>query len=86
MMTTVSSQGRITVPIQIREALVLTPGTKLEIELVEGGNFVARKTEKDSFFTNFQGLAAKKKVSYSDSLEAMNYLRGPAEVDDVLTP
>jgi AbrB family looped-hinge helix DNA binding protein len=83
MTTTVSSKGQITVPIQVREALGLIAGTKLEIELVEGGNFVARKIGKDSFFTQFQGMAAKKKVPYANGLEAMEVLRGPVETGDV---
>ena len=44
MTTTISSKGQITVPVRIREALGLVPGTRLELELGPGATFVARNT------------------------------------------
>jgi AbrB family looped-hinge helix DNA binding protein len=82
MITTISSKGQITVPVHVREALGLVPGTKLELELGPAGTFVARKTGGESFYSKFQGMAGKVKVPFRNSREAMEMLRGPAEKSD----
>lgn len=81
MTTTISSKGQITVPIHVREALGLAPGTRIELELGPNGTFVARKAGGPSFFSKFQGIG--KAVPYRDSDEAMEVLRGPVESGDV---
>ena len=83
MTTTISSKGQITVPIQVREALGLAPGTKIELELGPDGTFVARKAGGPSFFAKFQGIGKAGKVPYRDSREAMEVLRGPVERGDL---
>ena len=40
----VTSKGRVTIPIAIRAAKGLQPGTEVEFELVEGGVVVRRST------------------------------------------
>lgn len=79
MTTTISSKGQITVPVGVREALGLVPGTKIELKLGPGGTFIARKTSAGSFFSGFQGIGKQAKVPYRDSREAMDVLRGPVE-------
>ncbi len=85
MTTTISSKGQITVPVEIREALGLSPGTRLEIRLGPGGTFLAEKVQKESFFARFQGIGSKSHTIYRDSNEALNTLRGeivPGDVDE----
>ncbi len=83
MKTTISSKGQITVPIELRELLGLTRGTKLSFEAGPRGTLVARKTSDGSFFAKFQGAGKKARVPYRDSGEAMDLLRGSAEKGDV---
>jgi AbrB family looped-hinge helix DNA binding protein len=80
MTTTISSKGQITVPVNIRDALGLTPGTKLEIELGPDGVFLARKVASEDFFAKFQGIGIP---VFRDGDEAMEILRGPVEPGDI---
>ena len=81
MTATISSKGRITVPATIREAIGLTAGTQLELQLGPAGTFVARKAAKQSHFAKFRRIAAKH--GPSNSREAMNILRGRVNRGDV---
>jgi len=81
MTTTISAKGQITVPVNVREALGLVAGTKIELSLGPKGTFVARKASRGSFFAQFRGVG--KNVPYRNSLEAMDVLRGPVEKGDV---
>lgn len=83
MTTTISSKGQITVPVGVREALGLLPGTKLELKLGPKGTFIAQKASGVSFFAHFQGIGKKARVPYRNSREAMDVLRGPVEKGDV---
>jgi AbrB family looped-hinge helix DNA binding protein len=83
MTTTISSKGQVTVPVELRELLGLTPGTKLAFEAGPRGTLVARKASQGSFFARFQGAGKKPSVPYRDSPEAMDTLRGPVENGDV---
>lgn len=83
MTTTISSKGQITVPIELRELLGLTPGTKLAFEAGPRGTLVARKTSEGSFFAKFQGAGKKARVPYRDSEQAMEVLRGSVQKGDV---
>lgn len=80
MVTTISSKGQITVPASIREALGLTAGTRLELRLGPNGSFVTRKTQTESHFTKFRGMA--KAGGFPDSDTAMQALRGSVEKGD----
>jgi AbrB family looped-hinge helix DNA binding protein len=83
MTTTISSKGQITVPVEIREALGLAPGTRIDIRLGPSGTFLATKAKETSFFAKFKGVAGKRKVPYGDSIEAMDLLRGNVSSGDV---
>lgn len=83
MTTTISSKGQITVPIRVRDALGLVPGTKLELELGPQGTFVARKASEQSFFSKFQGIGKAAKVPWRNSREAMDALRGKVPKGDM---
>lgn len=83
MTTTISSKGQITVPVDVRVALGLLPGTKLSLKLGPRGTFIAQKASGESFFTKFQGIGKKAGVPYRDSDEAMDVLRGPVEKGDL---
>ncbi len=60
MTTTISSKGQITVPIEIRKALALRPGVKLQVRLGKHSDFVVSKSMANSFFARFQGVARKR--------------------------
>ena len=83
MTTTISSKGQITVPVGVRVALGLLPGTKLSLKLGPKGTFIAQKASGESFFTQFQGIGKKASVPYLDSRAAMDVLRGPVETGDL---
>lgn len=81
MTTTISRKGQITVPATIREAIGLTAGTELELQLGPAGTFVARKAAKRSHFAKFRGIASKR--GPGSSKEAIKMLRGHVERGDV---
>lgn len=83
MTTTISRKGQITVPVEIREALGLEPGTRIEICMGPSGTFVATKAKETSFFAKFKGVADHRKTSYADSIGAMDLLRGKVPSGDV---
>jgi AbrB family looped-hinge helix DNA binding protein len=83
MTTTISSKGQITVPIEIREALGLAPGTRIDIRLGPSGTFLATKAKETSYFAKFKGVAGKRMLPYADSAEAMDLLRGKVPSGDV---
>lgn len=83
MTTTISSKGQITVPVEIREALGLAPGTRIDIQLGPSGTFVATKAKEESFFAKFKGIAGKRKLPYADSRKVMELLRGKVASGDV---
>ncbi|MBJ7392552.1 MAG: AbrB/MazE/SpoVT family DNA-binding domain-containing protein [Chthoniobacterales bacterium] len=81
MTTTISSKGQITVPVGIREAIGLVPGTRLELELGPGATFVARKASKESHFAKFRAMAKDRGLGGSKA--AMKALRGTVERGEV---
>lgn len=83
MITTISSKGQITVPVELRALLGLTPGTKLAFEVGPRGTLLARKASDGSFFAKFQGTGKRAHMPYRDSGQAMEVLRGPVEKGDV---
>jgi antitoxin PrlF len=83
MTTTISSKGQITVPVEIREALGLEPGTRIDIRLGPSGTFLATKAKEVSFFAKFKGVAGKRNLPYADSVNAMDLLRGKVSLGDV---
>ena len=83
MTTTISSKGQITVPVEIREALGLAPGTRIDIQLGPSGTFLATKAKEESFFAKFKGIAGNRKLPYADSNTAMDLLRGEVRPGDV---
>ncbi len=83
MTTTISSKGQITVPVEIRQALGLAPGTKIELKLGPKGAFIGKKASGGSFFSKFQAIGKDAEVPYRDSREAMDVLRGPVEKGDL---
>ena len=80
---TVAERGQITLPKAVRDALGLTKGTKLKVE-VEGGRIVLRKDVGDAVarlrgrFKLAEGLASTD--------EAMRALRGRAPGDPYPLP
>ena len=83
MTTTISSKGQITVPVSVRKALGLLPGTKIVLKLGTKGTFIAKKSAGGSFFSHFQGIGKTAKVPYRDSRAAMDVLRGPVGKGDL---
>lgn len=82
MDATVAERGQITLPKAVRDALGLTKGTKLKIE-VEGGRIILRKDVSDAL----SRLRGKYKLDgFANTDEAMRAIRGRAPGDPYLPP
>ena len=73
MQSTISSKGQITVPATIRSELGLSPGTKVEFELREGGVFLRKGGSADHPVDRVFGVLQLSK-SVDETIEEM---RGP---------
>jgi AbrB family looped-hinge helix DNA binding protein len=82
MEATVAERGQITLPKAVRDALGLTKGTKLTIE-VEGGRIVMRK-DVDDALSRLRGRLPLDGFANTD--EAMRAIRGHAPGDPYLPP
>jgi len=82
MEATVAERGQITLPKAVRDALGLTKGTKLTIEL-EGGRIVMRK-DVDDALSRLRGRLPLD--GFADTDEAMRAIRGHAPGDPYLPP
>ena len=83
MEATVAERGQITLPKAVRDALGLTKGTKLKVEL-EGGRIVLRKDVGDTI-SRLRGRF-KLAEGYKSTDEAMRALRGRAPGDPYPAP
>jgi AbrB family looped-hinge helix DNA binding protein len=83
MEATVAERGQITLPKAVRDALGLTKGTKLKVEL-EGGRIVLRKDVGDAL-SRLRGRF-KLAEGFSSTDEAMRAIRGRAPGDPYLPP
>ncbi len=82
MEATVAERGQITLPKAVRDALGLTKGTKLTVEL-EGGRIVLRK-DVDDALSRLRGRF--KLDGFATTDEAMRAIRGHAPGDPYLAP
>ena len=83
MEATVAERGQITLPKAVRDALGLTKGTKLTVEL-DGGRIVLRK-EVDDALSKLRGRF-KLADGFASTDEAMRAIRGHAPGDPYLPP
>ncbi|MEY3252727.1 MAG: hypothetical protein RL227_1700 [Pseudomonadota bacterium] len=83
MEATVAERGQITLPKAVRDALGLTKGTKLTVEL-DGGRIVLRK-EVDDALSKLRGRF-KLAEGFASTDEAMRAIRGHAPGDPYLPP
>ncbi|MDI4631654.1 AbrB/MazE/SpoVT family DNA-binding domain-containing protein [Pelomonas sp. V22] len=83
MEATVAERGQITLPKAVRDALGLTKGTTLKVEL-EGGRIILRKNVDDAL----QKLRGRFKLAegFKSTDEAMRALRGRAPGDPYPPP
>jgi AbrB family looped-hinge helix DNA binding protein len=83
MQATVAERGQITLPKAVRDALGLTKGTKLTVEL-DGGRIVLRKDVSDAL----RKIRGRFKLAegFTSTDEAMRALRGRAPGDPYLPP
>jgi len=83
MEATVAERGQITLPKAVRDALGLTKGTKLKIEL-EGGRIVLRKDVSEALAQ----LRGRYKLAegFKSTDDAMRALRGRAPGDPFPPP
>ena len=83
MEATVAERGQITLPKAVRDALGLTKGTKLKVEL-EGGRIVLRKDVGEAI----NRLRGRFKLAegFESTDEAMRALRGRAPGDPYPQP
>ena len=82
MEATVAERGQITLPKAVRDALGLTKGTKLKVEL-DGGRIVLRKDVDDALSRLRGRLKLPPGVTTDD---VMRDLRGRAPGDPYLPP
>jgi antitoxin PrlF len=82
MQATVAERGQITLPKAARDALGLTKGSKLKIE-VEGGRIIIRK-DVDDALSRLRGRF--KLDGFANTDEAMRAIRGHAPGDPYLAP
>jgi AbrB family looped-hinge helix DNA binding protein len=82
MEATVAERGQITLPKAVRDALGLTKGTKLKVEL-EGGRIVLRK-DVDDALSRVRGRF--KLDGFASTDEALRAIRGHAPGDPHLPP
>ncbi len=83
MEATVAERGQITLPKAVRDALGLTKGSKLKVEL-EGGRIVLRKDVGDAI-SRLRGRF-KLAEDFKSTDEAMRALRGRAPGDPYPPP
>ena len=83
MEATVAERGQITLPKSVRDALGLTKGTKLKVEL-DGGRIVLRK-DVDDALSRLRGRF-KLAEGFTSTDEAMRAVRGHAPGDPYLPP
>jgi len=83
MEATVAERGQITLPKAVRDALGLTKGTQLKVEL-SGGSIILRKNVDDAL-SRLRGRF-KLAEGYKTTDEAMRAIRGRAPGDPYLAP
>jgi AbrB family looped-hinge helix DNA binding protein len=76
MTTSISSKGQITVPVEIRKALALHPGVKLQVRLGKKAEFIVSKAPRESVFAQFRGVA-RKRAPWKSGDAAREALRSP---------
>jgi antitoxin PrlF len=82
MEATVAERGQITLPKAVRDALGLTKGTTLKVEL-DGSRIILRKNVDDAI----SRLRGRFKLDgFADTDEAMRAIRGRAPGDPYLPP
>ncbi len=79
----VAERGQITLPKAVRDALGLTKGTQLKVEL-DGGRIILRKNVDDAL-SRLRGRF-KLAEGYKNTDEAMRAIRGRAPGDPYLRP
>ncbi len=77
MATTITVKGQVTIPKHIRDALGLTPGSRVEFTVVAGGQVVLRKSgkRKETRPDRFDRARGKAEVKWRTD-ELMALLRG----------
>ncbi len=83
MEATVAERGQITLPKAVRDALGLTKGTQLKVEL-DGGRIILRKNVDDAL-SRLRGRF-KLAEGYKTTDEAMRAVRGRAPGDPYQPP
>ena len=83
MEATVAERGQITLPKAVRDALGLTKGTQLKVEL-DGGRIILRKNV-DDVISRLRG-SFKLAEGFKSTDEAIRAVRGRARGDPYLPP
>lgn len=78
MKSTISTKGQITIPAAIRSELGLTPGTRIEFELRDGGALIRKGGSGDHPVDRIFGVLQLSE-SVDDTIESM---RGPGPNED----
>ena len=77
MPTTITSKGQVTIPKQIRDALGLVPGARVEFTVGEGGQVVLQRAEvsRKPRRDRFEAARGKAEIKWR-TRDLMELLRG----------
>ena len=75
MATTLTIKGQVTIPKQIRDALDLQPGCKLNFAINDDGNVLLQKAAKKQKKDRFEQVRGKADVKWGTQ-DLMNLMRG----------
>ena len=75
MATTLTIKGQVTIPKQIRDALDLQPGCKLNFEINDDGDVLLQKAAKKQKKDRFEQVRGKADVKWRTQ-DLMNLMRG----------
>lgn len=76
---TVTSKGQITIPVEVRKALNLKPGDRIDIFEVENGEFAL--TARNKSIRDLEGCVPK--LDYVPTIEELNKAVGAAVAEKV---
>lgn len=76
---TVTSKGQITIPVEVRKALNLKPGDRIDIFEVENGEFAL--TARNKSIRDLEGCVPK--LDYVPTIEELNEAVGAAVAENV---
>ena len=82
MATTITIKGQVTLPKQVRDAVGIKPGDRVDVRATASGAVVIEKTGKtDDYAVRIRALARRRLVRGMTTDEMMRETRGDPETD-----